>query len=251
MKRRDFLKLSAAAGVVAACRPAEAPDDSLENATISARPKPFSGSAAPGMHYFGIWQKDDAFLFIPAAYRDDTPAPLLLMLHGAGGRASSFDSPTFVKRLDDRGIAMLAISSSVATWDRFALGGFGPDIERINLALDHAFRTMSVDPKRLAIGGFSDGASYALTAGIPNGDLFKMIIAFSAGANFAPGYRGKPPIYIAHGTADNVIPIANSRDGIVPILRDSGYAVTYREFTGGHAISGTAANEAFDMLVSL
>src|SRR6185436_19907054 len=111
-------------------------------------------------------------------------------------------------RLDKTGIVMLAFDSSVATWDRFALGGFGPDVERANLALEYAFQRVNVDPKRLALGGFSDGASYALSLGVPNGDLFKALIAFSPGALFSPGTRGKPAVFISHGTADTVIPIA-------------------------------------------
>lgn len=251
MQRRDFLKLSAVAAAAAACRPVAGPAPSLANATIDARPMPFAGTATPGMHHFGIWEKDDSFLYIPTTHRDDTPAPFLLMLHGAGGRASAFEAQNFVDRIESRGIVLCGISSSLATWDRFALKGFGPDVERLNLGLEYCFRHCNVDPDRVGIAGFSDGASYALTVGVPNGDLFKLIIAFSAGAFFSPGERGRPPIYVAHGTTDTVIPIANARSGFVPQLRDLGYTVTYREFNGGHVISGTAANEAFDMLVAL
>ena len=244
MNRRKFLKVSAVAGVAAACSSAESPDITIESATITARPAPFAGIAPRGFHRFGIWEKEDAWLYVPPTYVDDTPAPFLVLLHGAGGHASSFET-NLPGRVDDKGIVVLSFNSSVATWDRFALGGFGPDVQRMNLALEYAFRIVSVDPSRVGISGFSDGASYALTLGIPNGDLFRKIIAFSAGALFPPGARGKPPIFISHGTTDNVIPISASRDGIVPQLVDEGYAVTFREFTGGHVIPAAVANEAF------
>jgi phospholipase/carboxylesterase len=250
MKRRQFLKLSAVAGVAAACRPAEAPEASLENATLTARPMPFTGAAPRGLHRFGIWQKDDAFLYVPPSYSDSVPAPFLVMLHGAGGRAANWESG-MPARLDEKGIVLLAFDSSVVTWDRFSLGGFGPDVQRMNLALEYAFQRVNVDPKRMALGGFSDGASYALTLGVPNGDLFKALIAFSPGAFFSPGTRGRPAVFISHGTGDTVLPIANTRDGIVPVLRDSGYDLTYREFNGGHQMPVSIINEAFAWLVAL
>ena len=248
MNRREFLKITGVAGL-AACSSTESPDVTIDSATITARPTPFSGTAPRGFHRFGIWQKDDAYLYVPPSYADGTPAPLLVLLHGAGGRAASFEA-NLPGRVDDKGIVVLAFDSSVQTWDRFALGGFGPDIQRMNMALRYAFRTVSVDESRVGIAGFSDGASYALTVGLPNGDLFKKIIAFSAGALFPPGTRGKPPIFISHGTTDPVIPITASRDSIVPQLVDQGYTVTFREFVGGHVIPAAVANEAFSWFSS-
>jgi predicted esterase len=34
---------------------------------------------------------------------------------------------------------------------------------------------VAIDPARVAIGGFSDGATYALSLGLINGDLFKRV----------------------------------------------------------------------------
>jgi predicted esterase len=240
----------AAAGLAAACRPIEGPQPTLENATLTARPVPFSGLAPRGFHRFGLWKKDDAFLYVPPSYRDDTPAPFLVLLHGAGGRASVWETAT-PARVDDKGIVVLALDSSVQTWDRFALGGFGPDVERLDMALRYAFARCNVDPAHVALGGFSDGASYALSVGVPNGDLFTALIAFSPGALFAPGSRGKPPVFISHGSADNVIPVSNSRDQIVPQLRDMQHTVTFREFSGPHTVPAAVADEAFSWFVAL
>ena len=48
-------------------------------------------------------------------------------------------------------------------------------------ALVRVFATYPVDPTHLAISGFSDGASYALSLGLANADLFTHIVAFSPG----------------------------------------------------------------------
>ena len=252
MKRREFLKIGAAAGVAAACSSPDDPDVTLERATITARPTPFTGIAPRGFHRFGIWQKDDAYIYVPPTYTDSIPAPLLVLLHGAGGRASNFET-NLPSRVDDKGIVVVAFDSSVATWDRFALGGFGPDVERMNLALDYAFKRVNVDPNRVGLSGFSDGASYTLALGLSNGDLFRGLIAFSCGAGlqYSAGTRGQPAIFVSHGTDDPIIPISASRDGVVPELRDAGYDVTYREFAGGHLIPSAIANEAFSWFAAL
>jgi phospholipase/carboxylesterase len=67
-------------------------------------------------------------------------------------------------------------------------GNFGPDVDYINRSLQHVFERYTVDPNRLGIAGFSDGASYALSLGLPNGDLFSHIIAFS------PGFMRPPSV---------------------------------------------------------
>src|SRR5689334_1581575 len=224
MKRREFLKFGAAVGVTAACAPLDGPDLSINNAAVTPRPTPFTGVAPRGLHRFGIWQKDDAYLYVPPTYSDDTPAPFLVLLHGASGRASNFEA-NLPGRVDDKGIVVLAFDSSVTTWDRFALGGFGPDVERMNIALGYAFGKVNIDANRLGLAGFSDGASYALALGLSNGDLFRKLIAFSCGAGlqYAAAPKGNPPIFISHGTTDSVIPISVSRDGVVPELRSAGY----------------------------
>ncbi len=65
-------------------------------------------------------------------------------------------------------------------------GGFGPDVRFIDKALSKVFGSYRIDPSHLAVAGFSDGASYALSLGLPNGDLFSHIIAFSPGFMRAP-----------------------------------------------------------------
>lgn len=116
----------------------------------------------------------------------------------------------------------------------------------IDQALDWAFSRYAIDQRFIAIGGFSDGASYALSLGITNGDLFTHIIAFSPGFMAPAGQRGCPPIFISHGTYDEVLPIGRCSRRIVPQLQRNGYEVRYREFEGGHKISPEIALEAVE-----
>ena len=95
---------------------------------------------------------------------------------------------------------------------------------------------MTLDTRRLAITGFSDGASYALSLVITNGDLFTRIIAFSPGFMAPATRRGKPRVFVSHGTRDRVLPIERCSRRVVPQLDHAGYRVWYREFEGGHVV---------------
>jgi predicted esterase len=103
---------------------------------------------------------------------------------------------------------------------------------------------LAVDARRLAITGFSDGASYALSLGLTNGDLFTRVIAFSPGFMTPAQRRGKPSLFVSHGTRDGVLPIERSSRRIVPQLERAGYEVRYREFEGGHVVPPGIGREA-------
>ena len=97
----------------------------------------------------------------------------MVMLHGAGGDARG--GLKLLKPLADAaGLILLAPASRLPTWD-VIFGGYGPDIAFIDSALTQTFSRYAVDPAQIAVGGFSDGASYALSVGITNGDLFTLV----------------------------------------------------------------------------
>jgi predicted esterase len=108
------------------------------------------------------------------------------------------------------------------------------------------FSRYAIDPAHVAIGGFSDGASYALSLGLTNGDLFTHIIAFSPGFMAPAEYEGKPRIFISHGTRDQVLPIDACSRRIVPQVRGAGYDVEYHEFDGPHTVPPEMTRRAVD-----
>ncbi len=112
------------------------------------------------------------------------------------------------------------------TWDVIA-GGYGPDVAYIDRALEQTFSRYNVDPTRIAIGGFSDGASYALSLGVTNGDLFTHVVAFSPGFMAPAGQHGSPMLFISHGTQDRVLPIEACSRKIVPRFKRAGLYDAY------------------------
>jgi predicted esterase len=51
-------------------------------------------------------------------------------------------------------------------------------------------------------------------------------------------------LFVSHGTADRVLPIARCSRRIVPYLRARAYAVDYIEFDGGHDVPPSVAQAA-------
>jgi len=186
----------------------------------------------------------DGTLYVPRGYKADTPMPMLVMLHGAGGTSQSV-SYTFAIA-DDLGFIVLAPDSrDEATWD-LLLHGYGDDVEFIGAALRDAYARCSVDRKRMALAGHSDGASYSLSLGIGTGDTFGHVLAFSPGVMQPAEVHGKPKIFISHGLSDPVMPIDVTSRVFVPRLRKLGYDVTFREYEGRHGVPPAIVREGFE-----
>ena len=145
---------------------------------------------------------------------------------------------------DTFGFILLSPASQGGTWD--AIGdGYGPDVRALDAALTKVFTICNVDPARVGVCGFSDGASYALGLGLSNGELFQSVIAWSPG--FVPqgiDRQGKPRVFVSHGTNDPILPIDSCSRVLVPDLKKRGYAVTYREFEGVHTVPREVSEEA-------
>jgi predicted esterase len=234
ISRRQFAAIAAGAvGSIAFGSACDARALQQPRARIAARPRADAKTSGSGSRRLGLGSDRDAILRLPPNYTSEA-LPLLILLHGAGGSASGI-----LNRLgafaDTAGIAVLAPDSRQSTWD--AIGGrFGADVTFINSALQSAFETVAVDPERIALGGFSDGATYAISLGLQNGDLFRRIVAWSPGFFVGGELHGKPRLFISHGTADQILPIDRCSRIIVPALQKVGYDVTFRQFDGGHEI---------------
>jgi predicted esterase len=214
------------------------------NGRLLARPTQPTGTAPSGLQPLGLSTKRDGFLYVPKNYQASRPAPLVVMLHGAGGDARGGLTP-FQNLADATGLILLAPASRRQTWD-VLVGGYDPDIALIDQALAQTFSRYAVDSTRIAIEGFSDGASYALSVGITNGDLFSHVIAFSPGFMAPASQVGEPRLFISHGTQDSVLPIDPCSRKIVSQVRGAGYDVVYREFDGPHIIPPAIIDSALD-----
>jgi len=215
---------------------------------LSVRPSAPTLTPEFGATALGLGTDRDGILYVPASYDPATPAPLLVAMHGTPGGAPLWEP--FYQACELRGMVMVAIESRGLAWDLIELQRFGLDLPFIDQALAHTFDRCLIDPTRLCMMGFSDGASYALSLGTSNGDLFSHLISFSPGFwRAVPPLVGNPRVFISHGTEDQILPLNATRDGIVPDLRSLGYDVTYDEFVGPHTVPRDTAQAAFDWLI--
>ena len=214
---------------------------------LTARPREGIKTTVSGQITLELDHERDAILQLPKT-PNDSPLPLLVMLHGA--TQSAEDMFWYLGTThDDAGIAVLAPNSRNTTWD--AIGGsFGRDVVSLNRVLERVFETVAIDQARVAIGGFSDGASYALSLGLINGDLFRSVVAFSPGFVINGTPLGKPRIFISHGTHDRILPIDRCGRRIAAMLIARGYDVNFREFDGDHEIPNDMAREGLQWVKS-
>lgn len=212
---------------------------------LSARPHKPSLPCAAGVQSLGLDSPRDALLYVPESVAAaKKPAPLLLFLHGATGQAAR--SIARVRPLADTyGVILLAPNSRKYTWDGI-FGPLGPDVAFVDRALQATFDRCSVDRSKVGVGGFSDGASYALSLGIANGDFFDHVMAFSP-CLVAKGVVaiGRPLLFVSHGRADDVLPIATCGRPLAAALRKLGYNVRYEEFEGTHEVPTAISGQAF------
>lgn len=208
---------------------------------FTARPHDGVKTKVSGQIMLGLDRDRDAILQLPKA-PGESPVPLFVMLHGA--TQSADDMFWYLgSSYDEAGVAVLAPNARATTWDAIH-SSFGEDIEYLNLALERVFESVAVDPNRIAIGGFSDGASYGISVGLINGDLFKSVVAFSPGFIIEGIPDGKPRFFISHGTHDHILPIDRCGRRVANGLKARGYEVLFREFDGDHEVPIDIAREA-------
>ena len=210
---------------------------------LTARPADNApGTAKTGVRSLGLRRERDALLYVPESSAHWEKAPLVISLHGATRDADRGIS--LLRSLaDEHGFLLLAPASEDRTWDGIT-GSFAGDVTFIDAAMARTYEIRRIDAARIAMAGFSDGASYSLSIGLANGDLFSGVLGFSSGFVIPVDRIGKPPVFMSHGTVDPVLPIELCSRVIVPRLREDGYRVTYREFEGVHTLPPAIAAEA-------
>lgn len=229
-----------AAALLAACATEVAP--AARQGHLTARPRT-DIAAAPerGEAPLGIGGARDGRIYIPRQPRDKYP--VMVLLHGATGAGERIER-RLQELADGFGFIIVAPDSRGRTWDVILDEKLGPDVDFIDRALAGVFARYPVDAAHVAVAGFSDGASYALTLGIMNGDLFTHVIAFSPGFIAATSRQGAPLMFVSHGTEDEILPIDRTSAVLVPGLRRNGFRVQFREFEGPHTIPPEVAREA-------
>jgi predicted esterase len=222
-------------------------EENSQHGRLTARPgQPVSASTRTGLLSFDGPTGDLLGLAYVPEPVDRGPYRLALLLHGAGG-SPRHGLDLLLPAADEHRLLLLAPKSTLATWD-VIVDGFGKDVRRIDRLLEEIFDSYPVED--VMVGGFSDGASYALSIGLTNGDLFSSVLAFSPGFAAPLVVHGHPRVFISHGTGDRVLPIDPCSRRLAPRLEAMGYPVAYDEFEGGHEVPEHVVEHAMSWLRS-
>jgi len=245
MNRRCFVTRAAVLPLAAACGLPKLTAAAPSSPRLTAWPAGGPASLAAGKH--GIAYEGAAIVaYVPASALTRSKVPVMLFLHGAL-RTVDFFVDGHRAAADANGVCVAAPYAAAGTWDAVR-DFYGPDVDVLNSTLKWLFTNLPVDRNRIALSGFSDGATYTLGIGRANGDIFSRLIAYSPGFLLGGILVGKPPIVVSHGTDDIVIPYYNTRDVIVPTLRAEGYDVDFRSFDGPHAVPSGVMAEQMQLL---
>ncbi len=196
-------------------------------------PEP-SEDAGVGLHRAGGSSDGDArggfSLYVPERYRRDATWPLVVALHGGYGHGRDF-LWTWLREARGRGFLLLAPTSRGTTW---AFDNPGVEAAALRSMVDSVCEQWSVDRGHILLTGLSDGATFALLAGLAEDAPFTALAPVSGVLhpdNFRNGNLGRARgkrIYLVHGALDWMFPVSLAR-GARDALEQAEADLTYRE----------------------
>lgn len=151
-------------------------------------------------------QTRQSLLHVPATYKPEEPAALVLVFHGAGIGAERFVSYSRFSNVADREGFLVVYPQGL---DEFWNPSPGSrDVQFIRDLIDHLQRRCSVDPNRIYASGHSNGGAMADRLACELADRIAAIGTIS-GAYQRSGQcsPSRPvPVFAIHGTADSIVP---------------------------------------------
>ncbi|MBM4031033.1 MAG: hypothetical protein FJ291_04525 [Planctomycetes bacterium] len=174
----------------------------------------------------------DCWLYVPKSYDASKPYPLVVVLHPAGLRGSRFVA-IWGQTAERTGAFIVAgpecKDQKKRMWDI-------ADEKDLLATIAKVMATFSVDPARVLLTGFSQGGTYSYTFGLRNPGTFRAIAPVSGALAARPSPQADDflqkarnmGVYIAHGAADDQIPVERARASRQR-LEGAGLGVTYRE----------------------
>jgi polyhydroxybutyrate depolymerase len=161
---------------------------------------------------FDVGGQRRAYRFgVPASYSENTPAPLILNLHGSGSNAIQ---QSVYSRLpvegEKRGYVVVTPDAVDAKWQ---ISGSGPDDRFLTALLDDVGRNYCIDLDRVYGAGISLGAWKTAITACTHPDRFAAIALVAV--EVAPA-KCAMPVVAFHGTADHIVPYGEGADpGVV------------------------------------
>ena len=186
------------------------------------------------------------FLYLPSTWHSGRPAPLVLVFHGGGGRASGIAPHTGFSQLAEREGFVVAYPQGLSgRWnDGRGYATTHDDVGFVRALLDTLERELSIDPRRVYATGISNGAmfAYRLACDLPGVFAAVAPVAGAMPAGLAPGCAHTQPVSVLafQGTADPLMPfagggVARRRGRVLSAARSIAYWATVSGCTAAPA----------------
>jgi polyhydroxybutyrate depolymerase len=185
-------------------------------ATLPAQSVPASAPAPAGeprtLQTGGVTRR--YILYLPSTWHRGRPAPLVLVFHSGGGRASGIAPHTGFSRLAEREGFVVAYPQGLnGRWnDGRGYAATHDDVGFVRALLDTLERELSIDPRRVYATGISNGAmfAYRLACDLPGVFAAVAPVAGAMPADLAPACAHTQPMSVLafQGTADPLMPYA-------------------------------------------
>jgi predicted esterase len=172
-------------------------------------------------------------LYVPSNYVPSKPYALVICLHGAGFTGDAY-LERWQTRLDDGYLVACPTLPQGNWWTREAAD--------VVLATLRAVQSQyHVDPNRIFLTGMSNGGIGVYLIGSHYAPIFAGLAPMASGLDdvllpFLENLR-HTPVYLIHGTQDQVMPVELSRT-VAQTLTRLGYPFTYREHDRSHPVAG-------------
>ena len=158
-------------------------------------------------------------LHVPPSYAATRPAPVVLLLHGGGGRAVGIERHTggFSALADQHGFIAVYPDSRRGHWDdgRETVTDRTDDVAFIEALLNALAAEYRVDARRTYAAGISNGGMMSMRLACELAGRFAAIATVGANMPAALAARCRParavPVVMFSGTADALMPYAGGR----------------------------------------
>jgi predicted peptidase len=173
---------------------------------------------------------------VPHGYNPAKEYPVILFLHGSGGRGTDGKKPSQgglagAIRINEKAFNFIAVFPQAE--NGWTAGG--QDANRALASLDEVTKQYKVDGKRaymtgLSLGGFG---TWSIAAATP--ERWAAIVPICGGGNPKNADKIKDiPCWCLHGDKDDVVKVERSRD-MNKSIKDAGGSPRYTEYPGvGH-----------------
>jgi polyhydroxybutyrate depolymerase len=207
--------------------PAAGGDPSLNAAAASSpgcgKPPTKTGASAQRVNALG---RDRAYtLVVPDNYAPSTPYPLVFVLHGSGGNAAGARAQTDLEKVA-AGHAVFVYPEGAGGWDLDAPASSNGDVALFDAILLASHNALCIDPRRVFVTGFSNGAYMANQLGCKRGERIRAVVTHAGGGPYeasggsydASGHLVCPGKAVAslvvHGNSDGSVPPTEGQKSI-------------------------------------